>query len=860
MLKIVYFGFSSIIFIFFPLSSSKAGCIKKSITNETIIECETKETSNYYVAGFVEKNSKTTILPSYDNSLYVILEITGININTDNHSLDIGNSQNSINPRIDVIINSLNNKVGNEIINIFGTDLHSNYSSLYIKNLKNEYGNLTINAEIKNKVNIDNSIIQGYLSLKNTDTILKNISVNDIFLNNTNLKLDNNGIVNIQDIYIDKHSSISIASNGSIASIYSIGDIFFSGSDSIIRANRIDSSGDIILENNMEVIIDEIVNNNKIIFLGEGKLTSQKLNLKEINIKGEGHNLKFNHINVFNDVTTDNIYLKDVNLDLLANKISVNEGVYLERANFNIQSDMITDKVELNSSFINSNQDLRTSSMILKNSKANFKDISINSQLFIENSLLYANKVNFISFSGNSSMDIILSEEMLSQGTLKTGIYAEGDINIVNNVALNLTFLDSRGIKESESMIYELLYSKNGTISYNPYNFGLYDSSDILDIHYYQIKEQGTSFVVEIKRVFSYCDALAKAGKDCNSSSNIKYTGDTFVSDTAKILDEIIQQGVPVTNNLSILISALDKSSLETLEGNLMSLKPISNDVLLFENYQNSKFIKGLHTTNSVLQSKFSVFSSNGKIEDNIFDSLSATTLLGAYYGFAFDNNVSFGFALNQSNISNYMYDIDNFGLMLLSSYKLNIKAINLDFMGTYGINKYDRSKINFNNSKSDSSSILNNVSFRFSIYQDYKLEDIKVSPKFYYDIGYLSLGGYKERGEGYLYEVLDSKSLISELNAGLEASYKILKEGGVLSASLNIFYLSYSSDNLFAKPYEVSENYILFEKAMYTGLGFSANLGIDVEIKNTNLNISYNGYFYENNSFFNGLTMSVSL
>ena len=57
---------------------------------------------------------------------------------------------------------------------------------------------------------------------------------------------------------------------------------------------------------------------------------------------------------------------------------------------------MIADKVDVKSSFINSNQDLKTSSMILKNSKANFKDVNINSQLFIENSLLQANKVNFI--------------------------------------------------------------------------------------------------------------------------------------------------------------------------------------------------------------------------------------------------------------------------------------------------------------------------------------------------------------------------------------------------------------------------------------------------------------------------------
>lgn len=302
-----------------------AECVKKSVIDETIIECETKKTTTYSLLGFTENNKKTSITPIYqDNSIYAILEIIGININNNhyNHVLDIGNPNNSINPRIDVNIDSFSNKLGNEIINIYGADSSNNFSSLRIQNFKNNSGNLTINGEFKNNVNIENATINGNYYITNIVSNLNNISVEDIFVNNSILNLNEDGIVEINNINLDTNSDIFIASNGNIGSIYTVGDIFFSGVNSSIHVNKIESFGNIILSNNMEVIIDNITNNNKIIFSGVGKLTSNNLDLKEINLIGDATNRSFNngYINIINDITTNNISISNIKLDFFCKK------------------------------------------------------------------------------------------------------------------------------------------------------------------------------------------------------------------------------------------------------------------------------------------------------------------------------------------------------------------------------------------------------------------------------------------------------------------------------------------------------------------------------------------------------------
>ena len=837
-----------------------AECVKKSVIDETIIECETKKTTTYSLLGFTENNKKTSITPIYqDNSIYAILEIIGININNNhyNHVLDIGNPNNSINPRIDVNIDSFSNKLGNEIINIYGADSSNNFSSLRIQNFKNNSGNLTINGEFKNNVNIENATINGNYYITNIVSNLNNISVEDIFVNNSILNLNEDGIVEINNINLDTNSDIFIASNGNIGSIYTVGDIFFSGVNSSIHVNKIESFGNIILSNNMEVIIDNITNNNKIIFSGVGKLTSNNLDLKEINLIGDATNRSFNngYINIINDITTNNISISNIKLDFFAKNIIAKEKISLENSFVNFQSNVTANKINIKQSYINSDHDLKISEMIITNTGVKFKDIFIDNSLLIDNSLVKVDQFNFISFEEEATLELnfsdnIIHNKIISQGSLKNGIYSYGDINIFNNVKLNMILSGSDKIKQGEAITTEIMYSKNGTINYNPNSLLLNGNSDIFSIDYYLLKDKGTSFIIEIKRELSYCGALSKAGIACNSSNNLEYTGDSFVTDTAKILDNIIKEGISVTENLSSLISGLDKSSLENLENNLASLKPISNDVLVFESYQSSTFIKDLHSNSD---KNFVVFTANSKIADNIFHDLSNTSLLGVYYGFSFYDNLSFGVALSKSNITNSLYDVDNTGVTVLSSYDLKLNNLNFNFIGSYGLNKYDRNKINFNQSVAQSSSILNNASFRVEIYQDYFIKDLKIIPKFYYDISYLHLSAYKERGEGYLYDVLANKSIINNLNTGFDASYKIL------SAGFNIFYLGYFSGDLLAKPYEATDNYIEFEKAMYSGLGFSANLGIDYEIKNIDFNLSYNGYYYDNKSFFNGLTLKVN-
>ncbi len=855
----LYLYFFISVFILFFVSYSYAECVINNNYYDTTIECERTQSGFYKLQSITENKQETNIIPMYtDNSIYLTVETRVINVNSSNHTLNIGNKNSSINPRIDVNITNFISKAENETINIYGIDNLLNPSVLQIGSLEIHKGDLYINANHKNKVYIKNATVNGNFYLSNVESNLYKIQANNLYIDNSVLNILNTGTIDVVDIFLNNNSSIFISASGKISSIQSLdtsyNNLIFSGDNTVLNIGSIVIDGGVTLKNNVDIYIDNTITANEINFLGSGSFVSNFMKINKMNFYNSNSFIKSNFI------SANNINIINSDINIFSNSLVIKNQLTIDGSNFAIYGNADINTFLIKDSTIINDGSLRANSLLLNNSEIKLNNLQLNNRLILSDSLLKVESFNFISFAESPFIGITSNSKVFSQGDLTTGIYSDGHVNISNNVQMNLILLDSYKIQQGDTIITELIYSKDGKIYYSPEDFGLNNDNDILKIKYLIIEEKGTSFVAEITRVISYCQVLF-VDNLCNENTKVGYRDDTFVADTAKNFDKFIEEKIPVTENISNLISRLDYDGGNKLENNLISLKPISNDVLLFESYQNSKFIKDLYHDSKNEKYNLSFFTSTGKINDHLFINKSKTQLFGAYYKTYLTKNLGIGVSLNKSNIDNSLYSIDNLGFILLSSYFKQINSINLDLITSYYINKYDMNKTNFNNNKATSSSLLNNFSFRGMISQNYFIRDIKFSPNFYYDISYLLLNDYKEIGDGYLYEVLSNKSLVQEFAIGVDLSKNILNDKSLIFVNSKVLYFDFSLSSMLAKPYEAMDEYINFGNASYSGFGISYVVGIQYNIKeNIDVSIAYKGYIYQNSSTFNGLKLSINL
>ncbi|MDR0484712.1 MAG: hypothetical protein LBH40_05500 [Alphaproteobacteria bacterium] len=454
----------------------------------------------------------------------------------------------------------------------------------------------------------------------------------------------------------------------------------------------------------------------------------------------------------------------------------------------------------------------------------------LNNFLYLDNSLLKVNNLEVINFNDADTLEIILNKTMVAQGNLTSGIYAENNINL-GTAKIKLNFADTYKIKLQESSMYEIMYSKNGEILYSLASLES-NTNNLFDIKYDLIEDNGTSLAINLKRIAIYCDVL-----NCQEDSFINY------------ISKYLEKDSPY-ENINNLKNALDNNPTNSA---VLSLSPLSNDVLLLQNYLNNKII-----LNSPNGTNLTINSNNGKINDNIFNNSTTTKGNNIYYQQKLKDNFQMGLALSKSKIVNNLYDVDSVGGLWISTYTLSFKENLIDLTFATGLNKYNKTKSNFNNDKAISSTIANNFNGKVKLYKNYFINQVQLIPSVYYNISYLSLNRGIEKGTGLLYENKGNKALVNDFNLGLATMF-ILKQKLLLQSSLYLSYLNYSSDNTVAKPFELSEDYLSFGKNSYSNLGTTFSLEASYKIKeNYGFSITYLGLYYPNTTFINSISATL--
>ncbi|MDR2008506.1 MAG: autotransporter outer membrane beta-barrel domain-containing protein [Alphaproteobacteria bacterium] len=434
--------------------------------------------------------------------------------------------------------------------------------------------------------------------------------------------------------------------------------------------------------------------------------------------------------------------------------------------------------------------------------------VMVHNGLDLKESLLKVDSFEILDFNGNATLDIALNKPMESQGSLTTGIYAIHDINL-GSTKINLNFPDTYKITRQESVVYEIMYSELGDIFYTD---TLENTNPLFNMQYNLFQGNGTSLVVEITRKAGYCEVL-----NC---------GDSFSAYVLKHLEEDSKY-----ENIKHLRTALDNSPADSA---VLTLKPISKNMLLMQNYINNRILLDAHDG-------LSVVSSGGRIKDNIFNTNSKTQDNNVYYQQNFSDNFSLGLAVNKSTISNNLYDVDNSGALMLAGYTLNF----VEFTAGGGINKYNTAKSNFNDDSAKSDTFTNSFIARAKLYQDYDFNRWQVKPNVSYTVQYSTMQGSAEKGSGLLYETQNSKAAIGDFNLGADLNFSLMPQVSFFGGAY-VSYLTYNAGNTTAKPFELADDYLTFNDNNYSNLGYIMNFGASYKIKEKyGLSLAYTGMFY---------------